>query len=258
MADSNFTFETVTVKKVEEGEETPSWYSPYDYSDRVAVNSPDGGMIIFNTKDLSREFQRMKRKNQKLRPREFYQEISKRPIINQELPEDDTEYDEELEPETEEGDKMENKTFNIKRPSKKQQPKQQTEDLTPTKQLQFSVKGMPFKITASYHDIIIKDPFIILVFDTRAKSYSKIFPEGGAEVHITTDDDIIRVKSTGLTFTHKHNEYCALYIIEDDIEDPIEEDDEQIYDEASSEVNHTNNTKENTDNYSENDEYTVD
>lgn len=85
--------------------------------------------------------------------------------------------------------------------------------VAPDKQVVISGKNLPLKITAFYHDILVSHPFIILVFNTQAIGYSKIFPEG--VVDFTFDGRTVTVKSLGLIFTHNDNEYCVLYMPEE-------------------------------------------
>ena len=70
-----------------------------------------------------------------------------------------------------------------------------------------------FSITAAYHDVIVEDPYIILVWNTRAYEMAKITPDKGTKFVITCLNKNIleeEVEAEGLTFTYKGIEFCVL------------------------------------------------
>lgn len=72
---------------------------------------------------------------------------------------------------------------------------------------------------ACYHDVIIEQGFIVLVFDTRSQGASKYFPATNREldapqmaINIVGSPEVYLVQTTGIQYVHADHEYCILMI----------------------------------------------
>jgi hypothetical protein len=74
-------------------------------------------------------------------------------------------------------------------------------------------------LEANYHDVIVENGFVVLVYDTRHTGATKYFPNSAQSdeappmaINIVGSQEVYLVHTTGLQFSHNHNEYCILMI----------------------------------------------
>ncbi len=94
----------------------------------------------------------------------------------------------------------------------------------PTVEVVFEMENFG-SLSANYHDVIVEEGFVVLIYDTRHKGSVKYFPpvpKGTAPrmaVNVVGTADVYLVQTTGLQFTHESKEFCIL-MIEDTYELP--------------------------------------
>ena len=88
----------------------------------------------------------------------------------------------------------------------------------PTVQVQFEVEHFG-SMPAFYHDVIMCDNFLVLVYDTRHTGSAKYFPQQpqsentpATAMHIIGTNEAHEIHTTNVQFVHNHYEYCVLIV----------------------------------------------
>lgn len=88
----------------------------------------------------------------------------------------------------------------------------------PTVQVVFEMEHFG-TLPVNYHDVIVQEGFIVLVFDNRHTGSTKYFPptqrgETGPRmaINIVGTPDVYLVQTTGVQFEHESREFCVLMI----------------------------------------------
>lgn len=70
-----------------------------------------------------------------------------------------------------------------------------------------------------YHDVVIQDGFIVLIFDTRHTNSTKYFPPTATSdnapamaLNVAGTPDVYLVQTTGIQYTHEGREHCILMV----------------------------------------------
>ncbi len=70
-----------------------------------------------------------------------------------------------------------------------------------------------------YHDVLIENGFIVLVFDTRHQGSTKYFPPVAQNesappmaLNVVGTNEVYLVHTTGLQYVHEEREYCLLMV----------------------------------------------
>lgn len=70
----------------------------------------------------------------------------------------------------------------------------------------------------AYHDVIVEEGFVVLVFDTRHKGSTKYFPPPAKSdaprmaMSIDGTDEVYLVQTTGIQYVHDNKEFCILLV----------------------------------------------
>jgi hypothetical protein len=88
----------------------------------------------------------------------------------------------------------------------------------PTVQVVFEMEHFG-TLPVNYHDVIVQEGFIVLVFDNRHTGSTKYFPptqrgDTGPRmaINIVGTPDVFLVQTTGVQFEHESREFCVLVI----------------------------------------------
>lgn len=83
----------------------------------------------------------------------------------------------------------------------------------PSIQVDFIVKEAKFKLRCFYHEVVVSEPYLILIFNANSIGFPKFFPEPGSVLYVNIPKlgikDLILI-STGIEFIHNNYEYCIL------------------------------------------------
>jgi len=109
-------------------------------------------------------------------------------------------------------------TFGRQQPPQTLQPPAVVAPQPPSVKVLFEMEGFGV-IESYYHDVVIDNGFVILVFDSRSEGITKYFPQvTQADAQPTLAMQIVgtneghKVHTTGIQFMHSHYEYCVLMV----------------------------------------------
>lgn len=83
----------------------------------------------------------------------------------------------------------------------------------PSVAVDIAVSGAKFKLQCFYHEVVISEPYLILIFNIESIGFPKFFPDPGAVLSVSIPKFNIKdlaLVSTGIKFTHNSHEYCVL------------------------------------------------
>jgi len=103
---------------------------------------------------------------------------------------------------------------------------EKVENPAPTEEVNIRFPEAGLSISAYYHGVIFSNPYVILVWDTRASGYPKIIPEKQRKLRISVQrwglEDFL-VMSLGTIFKHNNYEYSILVSIPENLEERIKQ-----------------------------------
>jgi len=87
----------------------------------------------------------------------------------------------------------------------------------PTFKVRFEVQGSPFSQECFFHDVVVQQQVLVLVFDKRAKGFPCTFPqpvEQDMAVHIENTPVVFLTQVPGVQYPFLEWEHCVLFIKE--------------------------------------------
>ena len=96
----------------------------------------------------------------------------------------------------------------------------------PSIQVDIFIPSSNFSFSTYFHEVLVTPPYIILVFNSSAVGFPKMFPQPGSSFVMdcsAADIHAVSVTALGLNFSHAGYEYCVLIVSEAAVNEDSEE-----------------------------------
>jgi len=200
---SQFNIRTIEVLPVEG--ETPKWYDPFGCPENAIVNLPDGRKCFIDIKSLAVLRARCSDTDQFI---EVLSKYSGDEPMNPKQASKNVGFTQVSSPFPSFVSRAQDSKFPFPRNS------QDSSVVTaPSVQVDIFIPSSKFSFSTYFHEVLSVPPYVILVFNSAAVGFPKMFPQPGSMFIMNCQDadiDAVPVTALGLNFSHAGYEYCVL------------------------------------------------